>query len=83
MSEYRITFGQQYSREPHPTFRAAHPDGWATVIAPDIRTARLRATEMFGPHWSDCYTREEFELMPVDRWWPRGELARHEDADPS
>lgn len=76
MAEYRVTFGQKYAREPHPTFREAHPDGWVAVEAPDYATARAAVVEAFGIAWAELYGPG---AMPSDQWlrtFPRGELDR-------
>lgn len=81
MAEYRLTFGQRYAREPHPTFPAAHPDGWVTIIAPTWSAGRAFASDRFGRHWAFLYAEEEFGATsawpePMSVLFPRGELGR-------
>lgn len=75
MPEYRITFGQQYPREPHPRLPdIAHHDGWLTIIANDEDAARELAFQIAGEHWSMIY-----RPTPADDFWgifPLGELLR-------
>jgi len=73
MPSYFVTFGQQYKREPHPTFGKAHPDGWLTVVAPDELTARDTVIGWLGTAWSFIY-----DEQPDLGWFPRGELHRIE-----
>lgn len=74
MSEFRVTFGQRYSREKHPTLPAATPDGWLTIIAPSYEAARVALIEAHGTRWSNLYPAEERNDDP--RYYPRGEIAR-------
>jgi hypothetical protein len=71
-SEYRVTFGCKYAREPHPSFPDAHPDGWVTIVAPDEMAARRVAHERLSGQYAFIYAPEEWE----PEWFPRGELAR-------
>lgn len=74
MTEYRITFGLKYSRETHPQFPAAHPDGWLTILAAREEVARLIANAVLDRDWAFLYS------GPFDEKWaqyhPMGELAR-------
>lgn len=76
MREFRVTFGQRWRREGHPTFPAAHPDGWLTIVAPDEDRAREVAFGWLGRHWSDLYRATDPDAM----WhlYPLGELHRIE-----
>lgn len=81
MPEYRVTFGQKYhSRETHPTFPDAHPDGWLTIVAPDYWTARHAAVQQLGTSWSDIMTLETLGVGDQEwkRLFPLGELGRIE-----
>jgi hypothetical protein len=53
--EWRVTFGQQYAHNPHPTFPAAHPDGWVTVHAPTEKAARDATLALLGTRWAWMY----------------------------
>lgn len=75
MSEFRLTFGQQYRREPHPTFAAAHPDGWVTIVADTFEQARELVVREFGERWSGLYDPEDQDGLEL---YPLGELARLE-----
>ena len=50
MTTFYVTFGQQYPREPHPTFGKAHRDGWVEIEADDEMAARkgCRGLARFG-----------------------------------
>ncbi len=75
MTETRITFGVQYAHKTHPTFPAAHPDGYVTIEA-DVDTARRAAHMLFGRAWAFTYPAAEFDAA---RWAPRGQLWRVDD----
>lgn len=67
-----ITFGIKYADEPHPTFPAAHPDGWLTVVnAADHEAARAAAVEALGTAWAFDYIEP-----PSRKYCPRGELGQ-------
>lgn len=55
MITFYVTFGQQYPREPHPTFPAAHHDGWIEVQAEDETVARGYVVGRLGQQWSGIY----------------------------
>ena len=74
--EYRVTFGQRYRREEHPTFPAAHPDGWVTILAYDDAGARAIAFSMFDQYWSFMYGPADRPQKYWDETFPAGELAR-------
>jgi hypothetical protein len=74
MTEYRVTFGQKYRRDPHPTYRKAHPDGWLTIVAPDEVAARNVAVSRLGRAWAFMYAPENWD----PKWYPLGELDRIE-----
>jgi len=73
--EYRITFGQRYPREPHPTFPQAHKDGYLTVVARDSEDARTQTNDALGPRWAAAYPPGFLD----DHWVPLGELGRLEN----
>lgn len=74
--KWYLTFGVQYSREPHPTWPGAHPDGWVVILAPTEPAARELAIAHFKLHWSmlspDAYFPVELNKQ---KYYPRGELA--------
>lgn len=79
MPEFYFTFGQKYRREPHPC-EYAHPDGYVTVVAPDILTARLWFVNRFGNAFCSSYTEEDMERMKTEfdfPLFPLGELYRY------
>jgi hypothetical protein len=81
-SEYRVTFGQQYPREPHPYYDRAHRDGFVTVVAPDYLSARALVIARLGVAWSDLYALDSgtewglFPLGELDRWVVPPEFAQ-------
>ena len=74
MPEYRVTFGQQYPREPHPSFGRANRDGWVTIVAGDYDEARAAAVAWLGTAWCDIYS--PFSWALVAHHFPLGELHR-------
>jgi hypothetical protein len=72
LHEYRVTFGFRYAREPHPTFPAADPNGWLTVMAPDEETARALVVARIGRAWAFMYPAERMS----ESYYPRGEICR-------
>lgn len=73
MSEFRITFGQQYRREPHPAFDNATPDGWLTVHASDEMAARTAVVAVIGRAWSGIYE-TPFDAAEWTEYYPLGEV---------
>lgn len=68
-----VTFGVQYSYQPHPSGETwIHPDGWLEIYAPDENTARLMAQQIVGNAWAFIYDRHTLRLS----FFPRGPLAR-------
>ncbi len=78
MTDFYVTFGQQYAREPHPAWAGIHPDGWITIEALDYEAARSRTIKLFGTQWCWLYdpTLTSFRLSFFPRDFPRGELLR-------
>jgi hypothetical protein len=74
MELFRVTFGQQYDRDPHQVFKLAHPDGWLTVEAPSYGRARDLVCALLGSAWCDLYTPESW--AQIEHLFPAGELAR-------
>ena len=75
LKEYRFTFGQKYAHEEHPTFPAAHPDGYVTVIATDESQAWNAVVDLIGAAWAFCYP-APFSRVVWEELYPLGELAR-------
>jgi len=73
-AEYRVTFGQKYRGETHPSFPEAHPDGWLTIVAEDRGQARAAAAAKLGREWCDMYGPESWPH--VSHYFPLGELGR-------
>jgi hypothetical protein len=71
--EFRVTFGQQYPREPHPTLALAHRDGWVSILAPDEHAARAEAHRVLDVRWSMLYQPDE-PGYPTTEHYPLGEL---------
>lgn len=75
MTEFRVTFGLKYGHREHPTFPAASPRGWLTILARDMDAARMIAHAALGEAWAFLYP------VPIDeaswgRLYPLGEIAR-------
>lgn len=68
-----ITFGLRYRHEPHPTFPQADPDGWVTVEASDLETAREIAFSAIGDAWAFSYPEDRFKT--IRHMYTRGEIA--------
>jgi hypothetical protein len=77
VNEYRVTFGQKYHREEHPTCPEAHPDGWVTILAPNYVLARRSAADVLERWFCDLVDVAEQPDYPWDLY-PRGELCRWE-----
>ena len=70
MSNYFVTFGQKYAREPHPTFPGAHPDGVLRVVAEDEDDAHRLVFDTIGTHWAFLYS--EDRLAKSMNFYPYG-----------
>ncbi len=75
MPEFRVTFGSQYPREPHPRFSLARRDGWVAILAVDVADARAFAVLVLGTAWCDLYADGRWESWDPG-WFVEGELAR-------
>jgi hypothetical protein len=82
--DWFLTFPEEFRdhRETHPTFPAAHPDGWVRISAPDFASAFQYARETFGNNkdagrnlWTSL-TLEGFFLDDT-LFYPLGELSHH------
>lgn len=71
MSIYYVTFGSQYSYEPHPSGDWVHPDGYLAIEASTYDLARERAFEITDGKFAFMYDKE-----PEAQFYPRGELLR-------
>lgn len=77
MSDYRVTFGQQYPREPHLKFPRAHRNGWVTIEAANYNAAHRIAFEVLGEQFAFVYDVARGECGPDwNDMFPLGELAR-------
>jgi len=72
LKEFLVTFGQQYSREPHPKVRYAHPNGWLSIMAYTYEQAREMAFQELGPAWCFIYERGVDQLS--ESLFPMGQL---------
>lgn len=73
MPDFYVTFGQKYPREPHPSWGAAHHNGWVRLVgATDRADARGWATVLFGRQWSEVYD----SLHGFTALFPLGEIGR-------
>lgn len=68
-----LTFGLRYRREGHPTFEAAHPDGYVTVWAYTYEEARRIVAERIGSRFCGLYEAEHFDpsfypLGSIEEW---------------
>lgn len=82
----RVTFGQQYHRQAHPTVTWAHPDGWFEVVldpstglsGADYQRARAVVADVLGSAFAFDYDPQEWDRQGDDRsrWYPLGVLAR-------
>lgn len=82
MPIYHVTFGQQYPREPHPTFPAAHRDGWVDVVACDLVRAREIAFQALGVKWSEMYPDDDQWRQDRRLYYPLGCLATFSEEKP-
>ena len=73
MPDFYLTFGQKYPREPHPSWGAAHHNGWVRLVgAADRADARGWVTALFGRQWSEVYD----SLHGFTALFPLGEIGR-------
>lgn len=80
MVNYVVTFGQKYRTEPHPAGLWVHPDGWLTVEALDLISARETIAEALGVAWADLQSESQMLEHPQHGiWYPLRSLARLED----
>lgn len=77
MTEYRVTFGMKYRTQQHPTFPAAHPDGWLTIVAATEEVAREIACAVLGKEWAFIYA-PPFDTASCALLHSMGEIARIE-----
>lgn len=68
---WRVTFGGQYPRTPHPTVDWADGEGWVDVWAHDELQARMMTFAVLDKHWCDLY--EDGDLATGT--YPLGPLA--------
>jgi hypothetical protein len=71
-TDWWVTFGTRYSREPHPTWPLAHPDGYLAIHGADHATAVALANGLLDRRWAFMYPAGSLEA----KWAPRGELGR-------
>jgi hypothetical protein len=76
---FRITFGQRYRTEQHPTGEWITPDGYVVIVADSEEAARAKADEVFGKEgWSMIYDYLDIEngrFNPDDKHYELGVLA--------
>lgn len=75
--DFILTFPLRFARhdEEHPTFPAAHPDGWVRITAPSYDEARTYAFKTFGTQWAFLYN--DTFLVNTHGLYPMGELTHH------
>lgn len=71
-TQFRVTFGQRYRTESHPTFPSCDPSGWVTILARDVFEARACANTTFGDAWSMLYPSDQMD----ESFFPHGEITR-------
>lgn len=70
MPNFYLTVGQKYRYETHP--QGIHPDGWMTIVAPDLDEARACAYDYCGESFCSVYPESSFSW----HLYPLGEMAR-------
>lgn len=70
--EWWITFGVRYRQELHPTWPAAHPDGYLAISGVGYGQARDLANALLGHDWAAIYQAGHIPEKNV----PLGELGR-------
>ena len=73
MPEYRVTFGNKYRHETHPTYPGAHPDGWVAIHAGSEESARETVVALLAGFWS-CLHAPGDPGYPDVLDYPRGPL---------
>lgn len=78
MREFFVTFGMQYSRNPHKVLGEMPelPYGYWVIQAKDEENARAEAYRLFGHAWSFIYEPETFK----HHHFPEGRLNRKIEA---
>lgn len=77
---FRVTFGQQYSYQLHPTYEAAHPDGWLEIVADSESQARAATQVLLKQHYSMLYDEREWKKEWEDKHFPAGCIERFDAA---
>ena len=72
LTPFYVTFGTMYRHERHPYWRAASPDGWLLVLAPDEEAARLLLRRTISNRYAFIYTKDRFKRD----YHPDGEIGR-------
>ena len=77
LRDFILTFPLRFARpdQEHPTFPAAHPNGWVRISAPNYIEAKEYAFETFGHDWAFLYP--DTELVDTHHLYPLGELTHH------
>lgn len=73
LKEFRVTFGQRYRRDAHPSLPEAHPDGYVAVMATDFDAARRIVIGHLGAAWAFLYA-GPFDETEWAAHYPMGRL---------
>lgn len=70
-----VTFGVQYSHEPHPYWKGADPNGWVRIMAKSADAAYALAHAYFGERYAFLYPADRFDTAADREFYPLGEIA--------
>jgi len=62
LNNYYLTFGQKEREGEHPTFPDAHPDGFITIVATNMESARKKAFDHIGNRFAFIYEESNFDF---------------------
>lgn len=74
MKTFYLTFGDTYSKEPHPYWSGATSAGWVRIVADSENTARLIAQQFFGKVWAFLYSENFFYPDESRKAYALGEI---------
>lgn len=68
--KYHVTFGVQYSHQPHPRYDWVDPNGYVTFEVPECVSPHDLAHVLFGEHYAFIYPDDAHVMNP--EFYPLG-----------